>query len=97
MLMTVLNAFSERPPIGAKKLPAAPEAYLSGSIHIHWALKHTTNDKVNFAEFLDGFSHSVLELLWLSNICLNCKDGASCRIRELFGGLRIPLDTMKSS
>jgi hypothetical protein len=92
--MTVLNAFSERAEIGAKKLPAAP----MNGIYPHETRilkvefgRLTTNHKVNSTEFLEGLLDSGLQRFGFAYVRLGWYTCAPRGFRQLFGCLGEPL------
>lgn len=95
---TVLNAFSERPEMEERKLPAAPVVWTYQYIFpsIYYTCKAlTTDDKVNAAKRLNRFGHGVLDSLGLPHITLAGKTPLARRLRQLLRCLRETIESLK--
>ena len=86
--MTVLKPFSERPEIGVKKFPAAPNEPKGPmwGISVSWETRipHTTNNEVDPPKPFNGLRHSSFELFRFPNICLCRQANLSRCLRKVF-------------
>jgi hypothetical protein len=82
MSITVLNAFSDKPPIGAKKLPAAPaQAKRVNKREPQFSRGRrtlTADDKVNPAKFSNRLRHSLGKGWGLAHVCLGRDTCTTC-------------------
>ena len=96
MLITVRNAFSERPPIGARKFPAAPGIVVSGGREAG-ASGRTADDEIDPPEPFERARNGGAKLHRLAHVGLQRNDGATRRSGELLRGMGIALDTVRVS
>lgn len=101
--ITVLNAFSESPDIGAMKLPAAPVLRVNQSqliIRCQLRACHTAYNEVNPSKHIDRLLGGLLQGIGLSHVRLSWYAGPSSCGRQLFRCLFKsiqPVDSRKSA
>jgi hypothetical protein len=80
-------------------LPAAPTPSGQSQIAAIYdrsieTTEHTTNDKINLSKLLNSLPHRLLELIWLSNVCLGGNTSVPRSLGQLLGG---PSESVESA